>query len=587
MTEEPAGPTPEDAVAFVKRVDAELRALWIEDSKRGWDRQTNITPETEKASAEASERVMAYLGTAIPEAAKFDAVKVDPDTRRQLELLKHATSLPAPRDAAKRAELAEIATELDGMYGKGKSCITKKAGKETCRDLDALSGILSSQRDWDKQLEAWQGWHSISVPMRSKYQRFVELGNEGAREIGYQDVGDLWRSGYDMSPAELEGEVERLWTQVSPLYKQLQCHVRYELAEKYGEKMPKDGTIPAHVTGNMWAQDWSALYPMLEPYKGQPSIDVTKALKKKKYTPKKMVEGAENFFVSLGLDKLPPSFWERSMFDKPKDREVVCHASAWDVTFSDDLRIKMCIKVDEEDFITIHHELGHDYYFHYYYTLPVLYQQGAHDGFHEGIGDTLALSVTPAYLKRIGLLDVVAENDKAVVNQQMNVALQKIAFLPFGLVVDKWRWEVFSGRIKPEDYNAGWWRLRQKYQGVSSPTPRGEEFFDAGAKYHVPGNTPYLRYFLAHILQFQFHKALCQAAGHTGPLHTCSIYDSKEAGAKLQAMLAMGASKPWPDALEAIAGTRKMDAGPLLEYFSPLMTYLEEQNKGRDCGWTE
>jgi len=422
--------------------------------------------------------------------------------------------------------------------------------------------------------------------MRDKYARFAELGNEGAKELGFDDLGGLWRSGYDMTPAEVEVEADRLWAQVEPLYKQLHCHVRAKLAETYGEeKVPLDGPIPAHLTGNMWSQSWENLYPMLEPNPGQPSLDVTKALGEKGYDEIKMVKSAEGFFTSLGMDPLPQTFWERSMFTKPEGRDVVCHASAWDVEINDDLRIKMCIKMDMEDLITLHHELGHNYYYHYYTDKAALFQQGAHDGFHEGIGDTLALSITPSYLNKIGLLDTVSESEEAVLNKQMLDALQKISFLPFGRMIDQWRWDVFSGKATPENYNAHWWKLRNKYQGIAPPVERTEADFDPGAKYHIPGNTPYLRYFFAHVLQFQFHKALCEEAGHQGPLHTCSIYGSTKAGDKLKAMLAMGASKPWPDAMEAITGTREMDAGALREYFQPLEGYLKAQNKGRTCGW--
>lgn len=575
----------EKAKAFVTRVDAELRAVWVESSEKAWQNATDITPEHEAAAAKASEAVLTKLTELIAEAKQHVGAKVDDATARQLHLLRISTALPAPADAAKRAELAALNTEMESFYGKAKAC-TKGKGKAKCRDLDALSKTLAESRKPKELAEAWTAWHDLFGEMGPKYARFVELANTGAVDMGFKDTGDLWRSGYDMAPDEFSSEMERLWTEVEPLYRDLHCHVRAKLVEKYGEKVvdPK-GPIPAHLLGNMWAQEWTNVYPLMEPYAGQPSIDVTAALKKKGVGPLDMVKKAEAFFVSLGMDPLPATFWERSMFEKPKDREVVCHASAWDVGFNDDLRIKMCIKVDAEDFVTIHHELGHDYYFHYYYKLPVLFQAGANDGFHEGIGDTLALSVTPAYLKEIGLLESASEDPKSVVNQQMQVAMQKVAFLPFGLLIDKWRWEVFAGKIAPADYSKAWWEMKRKYQGVVPPNDRGAGTFDPGAKYHIPGNTPYARYFLAHVLQFQFHEALCKAAGHEGPLHTCSIYGSKEAGAKLKAMLEMGASRPWPDALEAVAGTRKMDARPMLEYFAPLRAYLAEQNAGRSCGW--
>lgn len=576
-------PTVAEAMAFADAADAGFRKHWIETERAGWAYATNITPETEAASAAADEALMAFVSETVAKARTFDGVSgIDEAHARKLHLIKIATSLPAPDDAAKRAELAGLAAGLTGMYGKGKHC--DESG--SCRDLGDLEKVLATSRDYDAQLEAWTAWRSISPPMRDKYARFATLGNEGAKELGFDDLGALWRSGYDMTPAEVEAEADRLWGQVEPLYKELHCHVRATLADTYGtDKVPVDGPIPAHLTGNMWAQSWENLYPLLEPHPGQPSLDVTAALQAKGYDEIKMVKTAEGFFTSLGLDPLPETFWERSMFTKPDDREVVCHASAWDVEMNDDLRIKMCIKVDMEDLITLHHELGHNYYYHYYTDKPALFQQGAHDGFHEGVGDTLALSITPSYLHRIGLLDEVSESDEAVLNKQMLDALQKISFLPFGRMIDQWRWDVFSGAATPDNYNAHWWKLREKYQGVAAPVPRTEADFDPGAKYHIPANTPYLRYFFAHILQFQFHQALCAEAGHEGPLHTCSIYGSTQAGDKLKAMLAMGASKPWPDALQAIAGTRQMDAGPLRAYFEPLEAYLKKQNEGRTCGW--
>jgi peptidyl-dipeptidase A len=585
--------TPAEAKAFTTKANEDLKRLWVKSSTADWIKSTYITDDTERNSATANEEVMEYLSNAIRESNRFRGLKLDPDTERFLYLLKVSSALPAPSDAKKRSELANIAAKLDGMYGKGKWCgkgytpgSNEAEDKKRCKDLLQLSDILAKSKNYDELLDAWAGWHTISREMKPMYQRLVELSNEGAKEIGSKDLGDLWRSSYDMVPDAFEKETDRLWGQVKPLYDDLHCYVRTQLAKKYGaDKVKANAPIPAHLLGNMWAQEWTNIYPMVEPYPGQASLDVTAELQKQKYDEIRLVKLGESFFTSLGLDPLPKTFWERSMFKKPADREVVCHASAWDVTYNDDLRIKMCIKIDEEDLITIHHELGHDYYFHYYYKLPVLYQQGANDGFHEAIGDALTLSITPEYLKKTGLLKTVPNNDKGLINLQMKDALEKVAFLPFGRMIDQWRWDVFSGKVKPDQYNAHWWMLRQKYQGVAAPVARSEADFDPGAKYHIPANVPYMRYFLARILQFQFHRALCQAAGHQGPLHTCSIYGNKEAGAKLRAMLEMGASKPWPDALFAITGQREMDASALTDYFKPLQAWLKDQNKGASCGW--
>ncbi|HVY47542.1 MAG TPA: M2 family metallopeptidase, partial [Minicystis sp.] len=580
-----APPTVDDARAFLARVDADLRRVWVAASRADWVNNNFITDDTEAISAAAQEASMEYLSRTIKEAARFDGVALPEDLARQLKLLKLAAApLPAPSDPKERAELAEIAVSMTSSYGKGKYCPPRLKGK--CQSLGELEDVMAQSRKWDELLDAWVGWHAIGAPIKQRYARYVELGNAGARDLGYPDLGAYWRAGYDMSPDAFQADVERLWKQVQPLYEQMHCYVRARLRAKYGaDKIGAHAPIPAHLLGNMWAQEWGNIYDVTEPYKGHGSLDVTRHLKQKKIDEKGMVKIGERFFTSLGMDPLPPSFWERSLFKKPRDREVVCHASAWDVTYSDDLRIKMCIEPKEEDLITIHHELGHDYYFHAYYKLPILFQQGANDGFHEGIGDTLALSVTPAYLKDLGLLDKVPNDEKGAINVLFKMALDKVAFLPFGKLIDEWRWDVFSGKTKPGDYEKAWWALRTKYQGLAAPAPRTEADFDPGAKYHVPANVPYVRYFLARIYQFQFYRALCRAAGYSGPLHACSFYGSKAAGDRLKAMLSLGASKPWPEALKALSGETRADAGALLEYFAPLSAWLKEQNRGQTCGW--
>ena len=571
--------------AFVAKVNHELAALWTQAARAEWIMNTYITYDTELLAAKAHEDVLAYTSRAIHAAAAYDGVEVDETTRRQLHLLKVSSALPAPSDAAKRKELATVAAKLTSLFGKGEYCPSD--GRD-CLDLAELSQVMADSRDYDVLLDAWRGWRTAATPMRDRYRRFVELANEGAKEIGYTNLATMWRSGYDLAPDDFEAETERLWAQVAPLYEALHCYVRRRLAEHYGpRRVPESGLIPAHLLGNMWAQDWMNIYDLVAPFAGPAGTDVTAALRARGYDAIRLVRLAEGFFTSLGMDPLPTTFWERSLFSKPEDRDVVCHPSAWDVDFGGDLRIKMCIKVDEEDLITVHHELGHNYYYMHYDELPVLFQSGAHDGFHEAIGDALALSVTPRYLARVGVLDAPPQDEPAVINRQLKVALDKVAFLPFGKLVDQWRWAVFSGRVPPERYNEAWWQLRRRYQGVDAPVGRTEADFDPGAKYHVPANVPYARYFLARILQFQFHAALCRAAGHEGPLHACSIYGNRAAGRRLVAMLSLGASRPWPDALEVLTGERKMSAEPLLAYFAPLTAWLLRANDGKKCGWRE
>jgi peptidyl-dipeptidase A len=395
----------------------------------------------------------------------------------------------------------------------------------------------------------------------------------------------MWRSNYDMTPAEFAAELERLWEQVRPLYLALHAYTRKRLSEHYGPNVaPPTGPLPAHLLGNIWAQSWINVYPLLAAAEGDPGYDLTERLVARGVDAKEMVRYGERFFLSLGFEPLPATFWERSLFTKPRDREVVCHASAWDLDYEDDLRIKMCIDLTAEDFSTIHHELGHNFYQRAYKGLAPLFRDSAHDGFHEAVGDTLALSITPKYLVDLGLIEAEPDPSKDI-GLLLHQALDKVAFLPFGLLIDQWRWQVFSGEVPPERYNEAWWRLRLKYQGVTPPVDRSEADFDPGAKYHVPANVPYSRYFLATVLQFQFHRALCEAAGYQGPLHRCSIYNSAPAGQRLRRMLEMGRSRPWQDALEALTGQRRMDATAMLDYFAPLMGWLEQQNQGVTTGW--
>ena len=574
---------PPDVATFLANVNATYLRLGIEASQAGWISSTYITPDTEALNARANEALLSALARFAKDATRYEKASVTPEQRRQLDLLKLTSELVPPGNPAEATELTKLAASLEATYGKGKWC-KDPAKPDTCLDIEKISDILATSRDEKRVREAWEGWHTISVPMRKDYTRFVELANKGARELGFADTGALWRLKYDMPADDFTKEVDRLWEQVRPLYLSLHAYVRMKLHQKYGDAVPADGPIPAHLTGNLWAQDWGNLSDFVGAGGADAGYSLTEILKRRKTTAVDMVRTAERFYTSLGLAPLPKTFWERSLFVKPADRDVVCHASAWTIDYAEDLRIKMCIDPTEEDFTVIHHELGHNFYQRAYKDQPMLFRDSANQAFHEAIGDTIALSVTPEYLVRIGLLDKAPDASRDI-GLLLSRALEKIAFLPFGLVLDQWRWAVYSGQVTPADYNKAWWDRRLKYQGVAPPSPRGEEFFDPGAKYHVPANYSYTRYFIAHILQFQFHRELSKMAGCKTPLHRCSIYESKTAGARLDAMLKMGLSRPWPDALEAMTGSRQMDATAIIDYFAPLKAYLDEQLKGKAIGW--
>ena len=574
-------PTPEDARKFADDVEQKLLVLGTDQSRADWIKSTYITDDTEAVAAKLDERAINANVEYAKQAIRFDGLALDPATARKLKLLKLSLTVATPADPKESEELTRILAGMEGTYGKGKYCPN---GPASCKDLEQLSKFMIDNRDPKQLLDAWTGWHAIARPLRKDFTRYVELSNKGARELGFKDNGAMWRSQYDMSPEDFSKEIDRLWDQVKPLYLSLHAYVRARLHAKYGDAVPANGPIPAHLLGNMWAQTWDNIYPLVQPANADPGYDITALLKKKNTDWKQMVKYGEGFFVSLGFAPLPQTFWERSLFLQPRDRDVVCHASAWDVDQAEDLRLKMCIQITGEDFLTIHHELGHNFYQRAYSKLAPSFRNSANDGFHEAVGDTIALSITPEYLVKLGLLDNAPDTSKDT-GLLLRKALEKIAFLPFGLVIDQCRWKVFSGEISPEKYNETWWQLRQKYEGIAPPVARTEQDFDPAAKYHVAANVPYMRYFLADILQFQFHRALAQAAGCSGPLNRCSIFGNQAAGSKLNGMLEMGQSQPWQDALEKIAGTREMDASAIRDYFAPLQKWLDEQNQGKPVGW--
>ena len=578
--------TVEEAKEFLAQAESRLEIASHEYAHAAWIAATYITYDSQRVEATAYQRFLELSVEYANSAASFNNLDLDFTDRRKMELLKQFLVIPSPSDSEMAQELAEISSEMGAMYGAGEYCRNEGiTGEEVCYTGDQIENLMRELRDPDELLEFWAGWRENSIPMKPLYERQVEIGNMGAQELGYDNLSTFWRAKYDMGPDAFAADADVQWAKVKPFYDALHCHVRAELSDYYGpEVVPPSGPIPAHVLGNQWAQDWSYLFDIVKPEFSDLGYDLDQLVQKNTDGPEDIVRIAENFFISLGFDPLPETFWERSMFSEPEDHKAVCHASAWDLDDKDDLRIKMCIDPTAEEFRVVHHELGHNFYQRAYKEQPPLFRGSANDGFHEATGDTIALSVTPKYLVDIGWLEEEppAEGD---IGYLMSMALDKIAFLPWGLMIDKWRWQVFNGKVSPDEYNQAWWALREEYQGVASPIARSEDYFDPGAKYHIPGNTPYMRYFLAYIQQFQFHRALCAEAGYEGPLHRCSIYGSKAAGEKLNAMLEMGISRPWQDAMEAMTGQRELDASAIIDYFAPLKDWLDQQNQFRQCGW--
>ncbi len=579
-----ANPTVAEAEKFISDTENLLAGLSVKASRADWVQANFITDDTEAIASQANQDYIEATTKLAQDVKRFDGMKLPPVLDRKFKLLK--LSLFSLSDPKEREEVSTLGTNLEAEYGKGQACLKAGTLAGKCLPIGEVEQVFEKSRDPEELKEVWKAWEAVGAPLRQKYIRFIQLQNKGAQELGFKDMGAMWRSNYDMPPEQFSAEVERLWNQVRPLYESLHAYVRSRIIKQYGKQaVTKEGLIRADLLGNPWAQEWGNILSVVSSSGAGQGYNLTSILNQKKIDALGMVHYGENFFKSLGFAPLPQTFWERSLFLKPRDREVVCHASAWDVDNKNDLRLKMCIQIRDEDFVTIHHELGHNFYQRAYNQQPFLFQGGANDGFHEAIGDTIALSITPEYLHQVGLLQTVPKSDDTAL--LLHQALDKIAFLPFGLMIDQWRWKVMDGSLKPADYNKGWWELREKYQGIAPPVARSEQDFDPGAKYHVPANVPYTRYFLAHILEFQFYRAMCAESGYKGPLHLCSFYDNKQAGAKLNAMLEMGMSKPWPEALKSLTGESTIDATAILEYFAPLKKWLDDQNAaaGAAPGW--
>ncbi|NXA93401.1 ACE enzyme, partial [Melanocharis versteri] len=583
-------PTEEGAALFARDYNSTAELVFFESVSASWNYNTNLTAENAALQVEASLEEQNFTELWGKKAKELYGDKwnnfSDPQLRKIIGSIQ--TLGPSNLLLEEREQYNTILSDMDKIYSTAKVCLTNG----TCWDLEPdLSDIMATSRSYKKLLYAWEGWHNAAGnPLRPMYEKFVKLSNDAYLADGFNDTGSYWRSWYNSD--SFEKDLENLYSQLEPLYLNLHAFVRRKLYDRYGPKyINLKGPIPAHLLGNMWAQQWNNIYDLMIPYPEKPNLDVTSTMVQQGWNATHMFRVSEEFFTSLGLLEMPTEFWEKSMLEKPTDgREVVCHASAWDFYNRKDFRIKQCTSVTMEQLFTVHHEMGHIQYYLQYKDQPVAFRSGANPGFHEAIGDVLALSVsTPSHLQKIGLLSSATEDEESSINYLLKMALEKIAFLPFGYLIDQWRWNVFSGRTPPSRYNYDWWYLRTKYQGICAPVSRNESNFDPGAKYHIPGNTPYIRYFVSFILQFQFHKALCQAANHNGSLHTCDIYRSKEAGDKLREVLEAGSSKSWQDILLNLTGTSQMDAGPLLEYFSPVTKWLQEQNNKTNevLGWPE
>ncbi len=575
---------------FLDESENTLGPLLIKSNLAQWTYAIDINNKNKKKAEKANIELQNQLTTILAKIQHIDKTKLNESQLRILKRLSLANNIPTPPAYLDRTILNTNLSKLSSSYQQGHYCppssvqnTSSKQGlktKPTCLNLREINYQLANESNAEILAELWLAWHEITKNMKVSFSQVVETANKAAQYKQYRDLSHYWQSKYETPARQHKHDFTQLWQQVKPLYKDLHCYVATQLQTHYKPPtMPKDNSIPIHLLGDLWAQSWLPVLPLIRPE--APTNSLQTALLDANYTPKKMVKTAEQFFISLGFSPLPLSFWHRSVFTKPKDTNSNCQASAWSIDGKEDLRLKMCININQDDFYTVHHELGHHFYQRSYQQQRLFFRDGAHDGFHEAVGDAIALSITPSYLNEIGLSSKTQPQD--AISPLLEKALTTIPLIAYAYIADIWRWQVFGGEIEKKDWNKHWWNLRKQEQGIIAPHTRTEKYIDALAKYHLANNIPYSKYFFAAILQFQIHQQLCLDIGHQGQLHKCSIYGNKKAGQRLKKLLEQGASLPWSEQLKQFNGQEKMDGKALVNYFLPLHTWLKRKNEGQEC----
>uniref|UniRef100_T1PCB8 Angiotensin-converting enzyme n=1 Tax=Musca domestica TaxID=7370 RepID=T1PCB8_MUSDO len=584
------------ATEYLANINKELAKHTNVETEASWAYASNITDENERKRNEISAENAKFMKEVAKDIQKFNWRSYgSADVRRQFKILSKTGYSALPEEDY--AELLDVLSSMESNFAKVRVCDYKN-GEKCDLSLDPeVEEIITKSRDPEELKHYWvQFYDKAGTPTRKSFERYIELNTKSAKLNNFTDGAEVWLDEYEDDT--FEQQLEAIFEDIKPLYEQIHGYVRHRLNQFYGDEVvSKTGPLPMHLLGNMWAQQWSSIADIVSPFPNKPLVDVSDEMVAQGYTPLKMFEMGDGFFQSMGLKKLPQDFWDKSILEKPSDgRDLVCHASAWDFYLVDDVRIKQCTRVTQDQFFTVHHELGHIQYFLQYQHQPFVYRTGANPGFHEAVGDVLSLSVsTPKHLERVGLLKNYVSDEEARINQLFLTALDKIVFLPFAFTMDKYRWALFRGQVEKSDWNCAFWKLREEYSGIEPPVVRTEHDFDAPAKYHVSADVEYLRYLVSFIIQFQFYKSACITAGEyvpgnpAYPLDNCDIYGSKEAGKLFENMLSLGASKPWPDALEAFNGERTMTGKAIAEYFEPLRVWLEAENLKNNVpiGWTK
>ncbi|XP_035508344.1 angiotensin-converting enzyme 2 [Morone saxatilis] len=586
------------AKEFLQRFDEEATRRMYQYSLASWAYNTDITKENSDKLSEEGQIWGSFYSQMSAESQNFTISEIkNPEIKLQLISLQDKGSGALSPDKA--AHLNKVMSEMSTIYSTATVCLIDDP--LNCQTLEpGLEHVMANSENYTERLHVWEGWRrEVGKRMRPLYEDYVDLKNEASKLNGFEDYGAYWRYNYETieddiqykyTRDELMEDVRSTYKQILPLYKELHAYVRARLMEVYPGHIDSEGPLPAHLLGDMWGRFWTNLYPLSTPYPNKTDIDVTKTMVEKGWNETRLFKEAEKFFMSVGLYEMFPNFWENSMLVKPDDgRKVVCHPTAWDMGNRMDFRIKMCTKVNMDDFLTVHHEMGHNQYQMAYRNLSYLLRDGANEGFHEAVGEIMSLSAaTPKHLQSLNLLPANFTYDKETeINFLLKQALTIVATLPFTYMLEEWRWQVFAGNITKDEWMERWWEMKRELVGVVEPVPRDETYCDPPALFHVSGDYSFIRYFTRTIYQFQFQKALCIAAGHTDALSSCDITGSKEAGTKLRNMLELGRSQSWTRALHTISGDDRMDARPLLEYFQKLHDWLKVENTkhNRTVGW--
>ncbi|XP_017853861.1 angiotensin-converting enzyme [Drosophila busckii] len=583
------------AKEYLENLNKELALRTNVDTEAAWAYASNINDENEKKRNENAAELAKFLKEIAADTQKFNWRSYQSeDIKRQFKFL---TKLGyAALSESDYKELLETLSSMESNYAKVKVCDFKDAKKCDLALEPEIEEIITKSRNPEELKYYWREFYDkAGTAVRPQFEKYIELNTKAAHLNNFTSGAEVWLDEYE--DPTFEKQLEAIFAEIRPLYEQVHGYVRYRLRQHYGnEVVSEKGPLPMHLLGNMWAQQWSDIADIVSPFPDKPLVDVSAEMIKQGYNPLKMFQMGDDFFTSMNLTKLPKDFWDKSIIEKPTDgRDLICHASAWDFYLQDDVRIKQCTTVTQSQFFTVHHELGHIQYFLQYQHLPFVYRTGANPGFHEAVGDVLSLSVsTPKHLEKVGLLKNYKQDEEQRINNLFLTALDKIVFLPFAFTMDKYRWSLFRGEVDKSKWNCAFWKLREEYSGIEPPVVRTEKDFDAPAKYHVSADVEYLRYLVSFIIQFQFYKSACIKAGQYDPknpelpLDNCDIYGSAAAGKAFQNMLSMGASKPWPDALQAFNGERTMTGKAIAEYFEPLRVWLEAENKKNKVpiGWT-